>query len=471
MLIFFQNDRKIKKIMNSENIPSSFRDPSGFLFFRDSLIYRQVNRIYKENYDQLIHSGLYETLVDAELLIPHDEVNIEGARSDKAYKIIKPEVIPFISYPYEWSFSQLKDAALTTLKIQKKSLDFGMSLKDCSVYNIQFRKGRPVFIDTLSFEKYREGQPWAAYRQFCQHFLGPLALMSYRDIRLNQLFRVYIDGVPLDLVSSLLPFRTRFIFSLLSHIHLHARSQKHFADKTVNVSGHKMNRLSFLGLIDNLESAVKKLKWRPQGTEWANYYEDTNYPSDALHQKKQLVAEFFNRSNPRIVWDLGANTGLFSRIASDKGIQTISFDIDPVAVEKNYLECVEKGETNMLPLLLDLTNPSPNIGWENQERMSLLERGPADAVLALALIHHLAISNNLPLNKIAAFFKKICTSLIIEFVPKIDSRVQRLLSTREDVFSDYTLQVFENEFGKYFTIQSSMKIRDTERTLYLMQKR
>lgn len=418
-----------------------------------------------------MNSGLYENLVDAELLIPHEEVDIEGEEPDKAHKTIKPELIPFISYPYEWCFSQLKNTALTTLEIQKKSLDFGMSLKDCSAYNIQFRKGKPVLIDTLSFEKYRPGQPWVAYRQFCQHFLAPLALMSYKDIRLNQLFRIYIDGVPLDLASSLLPFGTRFRFSLLSHIHLHAKSQNHFADKTVNTSGRKVTRLSFLGLIDNLESTIKKMKWHDQSSEWTNYYEDTNYSPEALQQKRQIVAEFLNTINPRSVWDLGANVGMFSCIVSDKGIQTISFDIDPGAVEKNYLKCLKNGEANVLPLLLDLTNPSPGIGWENQERMSLLERNPTDTVFALALIHHLAISNNLPLKKIADFFKKICNWLVIEFVPKSDSQVQRLLSTREDIFVDYTQRVFKREFRKYFKIENSVKIKGSERILYLMKRK
>lgn len=452
-------------------IPSSFRDPSGFLFYRDGLIYRQVNKFYKENYDHLVNSGLYEALVDAKLLIPHEEVGIESIEPESAYKVIRPELIPFISYPYEWCFSQLKDAALTTLTIQKKSLDFGMSLKDCSAYNIQFRNGRAVFIDTLSFEKYHEDQPWVAYRQFCQHFLAPLALMSYKDIRLNQLFRIYIDGVPLDLSSSLLPFNTRFRFSLLSHIHLHAKSQKHFASKSASKNGRKISQLSFLGLVDSLESAINKLKWQAQGTEWSDYYEDTNYSSEALQQKKQIISEFLEKIDPKSVWDLGANTGLFSRLVSNKGIQTISFDIDPAAVEKNYLECVNRHEKNILPLRLDLTNPSPSIGWENQERMSLLERGPTDTVFALALIHHLVISNNLSFDMIANFFDKICNSLIIEFVPKKDSQVQRLLSMREDIFPDYTQQAFEDVFRKYFPAQHSVRIKDSERILFLMQKR
>ena len=430
-----------------------------------------MNRIYKENYDHLIDSGLYKTLVDAELLIPHEEVDIDHAEPDKAYKIIKPEQVSFISYPYEWCFSQLKDAALTTLEIQKRALDFGMSLKDCSAYNIQFRGCKPILIDSLSFENYSEGKPWVSYKQFCQHFFAPLLLMSYRDIRLNQFLRIYIDGVPLDLASSLLPFRTRFKFSFLSHIHFHAKSQKYFADKTVNTSSGTMSRLSFLGIIDSLESAIKKLRWQAKGTEWADYYKETNYSSDALQQKKQIVTEFLDKINPKVVWDLGANVGMFSRIASDKGIQTISFDIDPAAVERNYLKCVRKGEPNILPLVLDLTNPTPGIGWENRERMSWIERSPADTVFALALIHHLAISNNLPLNKIAAFLNGICTSLIIEFIPKSDSQVQRLLSTREDIFHEYTQEVFEQEFSKYFKIQNSVKIGDSKRILYLMEKR
>ncbi|MDH5695680.1 MAG: SAM-dependent methyltransferase [Dehalococcoidia bacterium] len=457
--------------MANVNVSSSFRDPSGFLFIRDEILYRQVNTIYKQNYDHLINSGLYESLVDSRFLIPHEEVDVSYAKSDDAYKVVKPEPIEFISYPYEWCFSQLKDAALTTLKIQKRALEFGMTLKDCSAYNIQFMKGKPVFIDTLSFEKYHEGEPWVAYKQFCQHFLAPLALMRYKDIRLNQLLRVYIDGIPLDLAGSLLPFHSRFNFHLLVHIHFHSRSQKHYADKPIrkDMLQKKVSLTSFLGLIDSLESCVKRLKWRPRGTEWVHYYESSNhYNSDAIEHKKQLVSSFLDKISPQKVWDLGANIGLFSRIASNKGIPVISFDIDPACVEINYLTAVEKGETNILPLVLDLTNPSPGIGWENEERTPFLERGHADTGLALALIHHLAISNNLPLDRIASLFNKICSSLIIEFVPKSDPMVQKLLATREDIFPNYTQEAFESEFGKLFSIQASVKIRNSERTLYLM---
>ena len=455
---------------SSAQLPGSFRDPSGFLFQQDGVIYRQVNLAYKDDYDHLMDSGLYQTLVDDNLLIPHGEVGIEPLVSELAYKVIKPEPISFVSYPYEWCFSQLRDAALTTLEIQRKALDFGMSLRDSSSYNIQFKDGRPVFIDTLSFGKYREGEPWVAYRQFCQHFLAPLVLMSYKDIRLSQLLSIHIDGLPLDLASCLLPWRTRLSFSLLSHIHLHARSQKHFADKPINVRQQRVSRYAFVGILNSLESTVKRLKWQPVGTEWADYYHDTNYSQEAFEHKKTTVAGFLDRVRPATVWDLGANVGIFSRLASDRGIPTVSFDVDTAAVEKNYLDSVARGETNILPLVLDLTNPSPGIGWENKERMSLKERGPADVVLALALVHHLAISNNVHFSKIAGFLSDISHRLIVEFIPKSDSQIQRLLATRDDIFPDYTRPAFEQEFNRYFTIDDWTDIRESQRTLYLMRR-
>ena len=448
---------------------SSFRDPNGFLFHFEDNLFRQINHSYKENYDHLMKSGLYEELVNSNLLVVHEEYDITPPQPDKAYKIIKPELIPFISYPYEWSFSQLKDAALTTLEIQKTAMKYEMTLKDSSAYNIQFRKGKPVLIDSLSFEKYSEGQPWKPYRQFCQHFLAPLALICHKDVRLNQLFRIYIDGIPLDLTSSLLPLKTRYMFSLLAHIHTHSKSQKHYENREVKIKERKMNKRSFQGIIESLNSSIKKLKWSPKDTEWGNYYSDTNYSNTSFENKKKMISELVDKINPKFVWDLGANTGIFSRISSQKGIQTIAFDIDPIAVEKNYLECVKQGDENLLPLLLDLTNPSPYLGWESQERMSFVDRGPVDLVMALALIHHLAISNNVPLNRLALFFKKICNNLIIEFIPKKDSQVKRLLATREDIFDDYTRENFELEFEKFFIIKDSLEIADSFRTLYNMQ--
>lgn len=463
----------MKERNTSSRISGSFRDPSGFVVVKDGQIYRQVNQVYKGNYDQLLSSGLYDALAERDLLIPHTEMDLERAITEDAYKVLKPEPIPFVTYPYEWCFSQLKDAALLTLDVQRKSLDLGMSLKDSSAYNVQFRRGKPILIDTLSFEQYREGQPWIAYRQFCQHFLAPLALMSYVDVRLHRLLRVHLDGVPLDLASRLLPLRTWVSLGLLSHIHLHAQAQIRFADQGVSSNGRRMGRTALLGLVDSLRSTIQNLKWAPGSTEWHDYYEIINYSKAALDHKKRQVTSMLNAITPvpTSVWDLGANTGLFSRIASDRGIATLSLDLDPSAVEENYQETIARGETNLLPLILDLTNPSPGIGWENRERASLLERGPADVVLALALIHHLAISNNLPFRKIAHLLSQLCRSLIIEFVPKADSQVEKLLLSREDVFEEYDGVNFEREFNEFFVIRQSEIIPGTERTLYLMRNR
>jgi ribosomal protein L11 methylase PrmA len=451
---------------NNQVIRGSFRDPSGFLFVQDRKIYRQINLSYKDHYDHLLNSGLYRILSQAGILISHEEADIIPQEPAIAYKILQPEAIPFISYPYEWCFSQLRQAALLTLKIQKVALEYGMSLKDASAYNIQFSGGKAVFIDTLSFEKYPEDRPWVAYKQFCQHFLAPLGLMRFKDVRLNQLLRTNIDGVPLDLASSILPPSTYLRFGILSHIHLHARTQRRYADQAVSLANYKMSRKSLLILIDSLKSVITSLKYKYRPTEWGEYYDKTNYSQEAFASKKQIVEKYLVAANPGMVWDLGANVGTFSRLASDAGIYTLAFDLDPLAVEKNYQECAQKRESRLLPLLLDVTNPSPGTGWANSERMSLESRGPADTLLCLGLIHHLAISNNLPLAKVAEFLATLGKSLIIEFVPKSDSQVQSLLKTREDIFPDYTRDAFEAAFERYFSLQDSARITDSERIIY-----
>jgi hypothetical protein len=350
-----------------------------------------------------------------------------------------------------------------------------MTLKDASAYNVQFRDGRPVFIDTLSFETYAEGEPWVAYRQFCQHFLAPLALAAYRDVRLLQLSRVYIDGVPLDLARTLLPRRAWLRVQLLLHIRVHARYQQRFEG-----AGHaqgeapsvrSVSRKQLEQLVAGLDSACRDLDWKPEGTEWADYYEGDSYTDEGDAHKAELVARHIEAVAPDEVWDLGANTGRFSRLASERGIRTIAFDIDPAAVERNHRQVRKGGEKNLLPLVLDLTNPSPAIGWANEERPSVAERASADLVLALALIHHIAISNNVPLERVAGYFARLAPNLVIEFVPKQDAKVRVLLATREDVFPDYTREGFEAAFGRHFEILEATDVAASERTLYRMRRR
>lgn len=452
-------------------VPSSFRDPSGFVFQREGTLYRQVNSGHREHYDHLISSGLYEKLVAAGLLIPHEETG--DPVTDDAYKVIRPEKVEFISYPYEWCFGQLKDAALATLRIQKIALDAGMSLRDASAYNIQFRGGRPVLVDTLSFERLREGAPWVAYRQFCQHFLAPLALMAYRDARLGQLLRIKVDGIPLDLAASLLPRRARLRLSLFLHVFSHAKSQRrHAADAAAPRTGRRFTLQAFRGLIDSLETAVRRLDWAPERSVWSAYYaEDLGYSDEAFEHKKELVRKFVEEVAPGTVWDLGGNVGVFGRISAAQGIPTVCFDVDPSCVEANYRQVVADADANLLPLVLDLTNPSPAIGWANRERLSLIERGPADMALALALVHHLAIGNNVPLPMVAEFLAGVCRWLLVEFVPKEDPRVGTLLATREDVFPHYTVEGFERAFARLFQIERREEIRESSRIVYLMRGR
>ena len=459
--------------MSDSRIQSSFRDPSGYLFTRHGVLYRQVNQSYARGYDKFLTSGLYDDLVAQGYLVAHKEVDIKPDDPSLAYKIIQPDLVPFISYPYEWSFSQLKDAALLTLEMNRIALSKGMILKDASAYNIQFVDGKPVLIDTLSFDIYHKGKAWDGYRQFCQHFLAPLALAAHVDIRLILLGKNYIDGIPLDLASQLLPAKTRFGLSGLNvHIHMHAKMQRQYADRQTTLNNAALlPKEALINMLNGLTQTIQKLTWQPKGTEWGEYYSATNYSDDSLRLKGELVGKFIEASKPEIVWDLGANNGLFSREASKRGIFTVASDIDPAAVEKNYLTVRAQSEKNMLPMVIDLTNPSPSIGWANQERDSFSERGPVDLVLVLALIHHLAISNNLPLGSISDFLASISKWAVVEFVPKTDSQVKRLLSTRKDIFDNYHEEGFELAFKDKFEIVRKEKLEGSERTLYLLKKK
>jgi len=465
--------------MNEQRHGASFRDPSGFIFVSDGQVHRQVNTRYSSEYEQLMGSGLYEALSTKRWLIPHEEVDAPGPTSPEAFRTLRPEPLDFVSYPYEWSFSQLQDAALLTLRIQRRALEFDMTLRDASAYNVQFQRGRPIFIDTLSFGHYTEGEPWVGYRQFCQHFLAPLALMSRRDIRLEQLLIPHLDGIPLDLAVSLLPWRSWLNLGLLMHLRLHARYQRRYESAgavsdeapTPAPSAPRVSRAAHLNLIRALENTVSRLTWKPEGTEWADYYEGDSYDEASLEAKKTLVAHSLAALAPERVWDLGANTGVYSRLAVAAGAQVCSFDIDPACVERNYRAVRKEKERSLLPLRLDLTNPSPAIGWAHRERASLAQRSNADTVLALALIHHLAISNNVPLPDIARFLAELAPSLVIEFVPKEDAKVQTLLASREDIFPDYTQPGFEAAFAGVWQVEEASAIPGSSRTLYRMRRR
>ncbi len=449
----------------------SFRDPSGFVFHSKGQFFRQINRSYAAIYDKVINSGLFDSLIEKKWLLPFEEDGSEAFKSDDGYKIIKPQRIPFISYPYEWSFSQIKDAALLTLNIHLSALQKGLLLKDASIYNIQFWQGRPIFIDHLSFDSSDRYGVWPAYGQFCRHFLAPLVLMARVNIQLGQLYRFYIDGVPLELATTILPARSLLNPGLFMHLYLHSRSQNKYADQGNKLKeSRKLTLNQLTSIAQSLHNTVKSISWEPSNTEWGDYYTDTNYNDVAMASKKEIVSDFLRQVSPKNVWDLGGNIGVMSRLALHNDTNVISFDIDPADVEKNYLQCKEDKETNLLPLIMDFNNPSPDIGFACRERVSLTSRGPADLMLALALIHHLSISNNLPFNYLSEYFASIGNCLIIEFVPKKDSQVQRLLASREDIFANYTEENFEASFSNNFSIKRKELISESDRIVYLMRK-
>lgn len=451
--------------------PASFRDPAGFVYSRGGVLLRQVNRRFANDFEALAASGLYQDLTRDGLLIAHERRDLAEASNADAYAVIAPRRLPFISYPYEWSFSQLRDAALLTLEVQDRALAREMTLRDASAYNVQFESGKPIFIDSLSFARYTEGQPWVGYKQFCEHFLAPLALMACRDSSAGLLHRGSSDGVPLATASALLPPRTRFALGLLLHIHLHASAQRRFADRAVRSRGGTLTLAAQRRLIVHLRKTIERLRWYASGTVWAEYESEHQYSAESIEEKKRIVADYVRRIGPQIVWDLGANTGVFSRIAADSGSLVISMDFDGAAVERNYLRLKNETNPTILPLVMDLLNPSPASGWANTERKSLTERGPADLVLALALVHHLTFSGNVPFGRIAEYFAQLGNALVIEYVPYSDPQVQRLVQNRVEMPHEFGKEHFEASFGDSFDVVDSQPVGTSGRTLYLMTRK
>ncbi|MPZ46231.1 MAG: class I SAM-dependent methyltransferase [Betaproteobacteria bacterium] len=434
----------------------------------DGALHRAIAESYRADYDLMMSSGLYDALIKERLLVPHDEAEVP---TPEGYAFaIKPRIVADIAYSYEWCFSQLKDAALLTLAVQAIALRHGMTLKDASAFNVGWHEGRPILIDTLSLAALKKDAPWQAYGQFCMHFLAPLCLMAYRDLRLQKLLQSHLDGIPLDLASTLLPVRTWFSLGALLHVHLHGRARRRYGSSRRKVEA----RLSFdahCGLIEGLRLFVSGLRTPVTFTEWGDYYGDTNYTEAQLQQKKDVISEWLRTARPSCVCDLGANDGTFSRIAAEFAEKVIAIDIDPIAVEKNYLYCKRHRLNAIVPVVQDLTQPSPRLGWQLEERSSLFERFKPEMGLALALVHHLAIGNNTPWAKIFAMLASIAPSWIVEFPDKTDSQVQRLLTNREDIFSRYTIVDFEQSLAERFAIRAVCKLQGTQRTLYFLTRR
>jgi hypothetical protein len=458
---------------------SSFRDPAGFLYWRDGQIFRHVDASYGAQYSRARESGLFEAATDKGLLLPFEDLGAPGDDA-RCLTVLRPELLEFVSYPYEWCFEQLKDAALLSLDLHLEALAHDMLLKDASAFNVHFQRGKPVFIDHLSFDLVESFGYWPAYGQFCRHFLAPLALMSFVDADLSRLLRLHIDGIPLDLASDLLPWRSRLSFGMQAHLHLHARYVNRYKDTTAvadvksESGGRKhMSPAAMRNLAQSLRGLIAGLKRNRKRTAWDDYYADTNYNDAAMSHKRALVTELAAETSAQTIWDLGGNNGAMSRAILEQvpGTKVVCLDVDEPAVDANYRRCKADAEARIHPMVYDIANPSPDLGFALGERRALGARGTPDLIVALALMHHLVFTNNVPLPYLADFFAGLSRFLLIEFVPMADSQVQRLIANKDNVAFEYSEALFTDAFAEKFEILRQVPIDNSERTLYLMKSR
>jgi len=461
----------------TQPLASSFRDPSGFVFEKDGTLYRQVNKVFREDFDHFISSGCYDHLIKKQWLIPHEEIDKNLIGSPDYYKTLKPQRISFITYPYEWCFDMLKDAALLTLQLAEECTQFGVILKDATPFNVQWLEGKPIFIDTLSFERYDARKPWIAYRQFCENFLSPLLLMHYSHQPLQSLLLTWPEGIPLSITKSLLPWRSKFSFHTYLHIHIHQRLASKTKGKEIHLQNKRLQEIQTFSekklhrVLESLQSVIQSLRWKGDATAWDQYYEEANLRNDYVLQKKKIIVEWLSElTGIHTAVDLGANEGSFSFLLSAKNIETIAADSDHSSINRLYQKIKREKEKNLLPLLIDLANPSSSIGLNNKERPSFIERTHRDLGMALALIHHLAVGKNIPFEKIAELFEKLADCFIIEFTPKADKKVQFMLQQKKDIYDNYNEENFMHSFAKYFSVQKKHEIGDSGRILYMMKR-
>lgn len=446
---------------------ASFRDPCGYMFYDGKILRRAINPIYFPQYHKLKESGFFNTLIKKGLLIGHEETSVSEERI-----IITPEHIPFITNPYEWSFEQFRHAALLTLQIQKYALSKGFILKDASAYNVTFHKGKPIFIDTLSFDFYVEDTPWRAYKQFITHFFGPLVLAKYHGSEIFKMLQTHIDGIPVKLIASMLPGKTKLSSTLYTNIHLLAKMEsKHSEDYKAETKVAKLSKKAQNNILTSLFDYIKKLKLNEE-SEWGDYYEKTNYDDQAFEAKKQLIKEWVLPLNAQKLIDIGGNDGTFAREFLSVVKDVIVTDIDSNSVGYNYHQVQLNNEGNMLPFVSDILQPAPGLGFNNTERNSLIERlaiyGP-DVTLALAIIHHITLSGNVPFYKSAEFFAKFSKHLVIEFPKRDDSWVESLLVRKREFvnhFDFYNEINFEEEYSQFFQLEKKQAISGTQRVLY-----
>ncbi len=450
---------------------ASFRDRHGRVFYEDGRVLRAISDTAFKDWQHLTGTRLFKEFSERGQIVATRQLPDHPMLAGKRWAaVLEHERIPVVSYPYEWSFGMLKSAALLQLDLLAAALEEGMIIKDASAYNIQWRGVQPVFIDTPSFEIHNEGEPWAGYLQFCELYLYPLLIQSYKHIAFNSLLRGRLDGIEPSVANAFFGFRDRFRPGVFKHVYLQSKMQERFGDSRRNVRSELkqagFNKEMIKVNVRNLRKVVAGLDWSSGGTEWAQYGGFHNYSETDLGKKEAFVEKAVQTTRPQWVWDIGANTGQFSRIASRHADYVLALDIDPGAVEKHYRDLLASGTNNVLPLVFNLADPSPDWGWRGGERRSLGGRSNPDLILCLALIHHAVITANIPLPEFIAWLAGTDAALVIEFVSKDDEQVQKLLLNKEDQYADYEQSVFEQCLKDHYTIERTESLASGNRHLY-----
>jgi len=452
-------------------LASSYRDPSGFIFVENGVLKRQINPVFFEAYHTAVAANIYNQLFEKGWLIKHKET----FRNDLKI-ILEPEKIPFVSYPYEWSFTQYKHAAQLTLRLQMFLLEKGFSLKDASAFNITFNNGKAVFIDTLSIEPYQENQPWRALEQFEMHFFSILLLAQKYGAHHLKTLRSEINGKDLTQTKKLLGWKARFHPVIYPNIYLMARDKDSVVRKKTQQSIPEISKSSQLKILKVLESHIANMSLSEE-TEWTAYYDQTNYDKASFKLKKSLINDWSKELKVNKAIDLGGNDGTFAQELPAQIKSIIVSDIDQAAIDQCYTNELKTQQNRILPIVIDLMQPSPAIGFANHERESFIDRVQQfqpDLSLALALIHHITLTGNVPFDMSAAFFASISEYLIIEFPDREDSWVQYILDSKRDarhLFDDYGLPAFAKAYSQYYHFDKEQKLEGTHRTLFLMRRK
>jgi hypothetical protein len=388
---------------------------------------------------------------------------------DGVAAVLRHERVPVVSYPYEWPFGMLKDAALLELDLLLAALDEGLVLKDASPYNVQWRGTQPVFVDVGSFEQLREGEPWAGYRQFCTLVLYPLQLQAYKGVPFQPWLRGALEGIEPSEMRALLGFRDRFRRGVLTNVVLHARLEGRYADRDVKSDLKKAGFHAELirAHARKLRKLVQRLEWEPARTAWSDYGEANPYDDADAAAKEAFVREAAGTRRRRLLWDLGANDGRYTRIAAREADYTVAVDADTAVVEALYRTLRTEGSRTILPLVGNVADPSPGLGWRGAERSPLAERARPDLTLCLALVHHVALSSNVPVRSFLDWLAELETEVVVEFPTRDDPMVQRLLSRKgPGANPDYDTKVFERALGERWRVERREVLPSGTRILY-----